>query len=60
MLVDALLCPVSLVQSLNGRNQWKNGAKLWELITHRCVGQSCLNLVFGVLKVEGVCTTSVQ
>jgi len=42
---------------LNGRKKWRNWAKLWELIIHRCNGQSCLNLVCGVLRVEGVCIT---
>jgi len=42
---------------LNGRKKWRNWAKIWELIIHRCIGQSCLNLVCEVLRVEGVCST---
>jgi len=38
------------------KKKQRNWVKLWELIIHRCIGQSCLNLVCGVLTVEGVCT----
>jgi len=42
---------------LNGRKIWRNWAKLWELMIHRCVRNSCINLVCEVLKVVGICST---